>query len=184
MPFVFVVLYAIPAYNLRTSRQTRLLDIESKVPLYSLFAEMSSGVEHIRAFGWESSFVDESIEALDYSQKPFYYRAALQSWLELAMDLSIMVLAVTLVIVATVFKDTTSQAALGLSLLNLITFSNMLNFAVAAWTLLETALGAVARLRTFLSKTPNEEQQGEVSLPSHWPHTGTIVFSNVTAKYK
>jgi ABC-type transport system involved in cytochrome bd biosynthesis fused ATPase/permease subunit len=184
LPFLAVALYFIQKYYLRTSRQMRHLDIEAKTPLYSLFGDISSGLEHIRAYGWQSKLYDESLRALDYSQKPFYYMFTIQRWLELAMDCTTLVLAVTLVATTTFYKETTTQAALGLSMLNLVTFSTLLNMVIGAWITMETALGAIARLRSFISTTPVEECRSIVSLPQNWPNAGNVEFVNVTAKYK
>jgi ABC-type multidrug transport system fused ATPase/permease subunit len=108
----------------------------------------------------------------------------IQRWLELAMDCTTLVLAVTLVATTTFYKETTTQAALGLSMLNLVTFSTLLNMVIGAWITMETALGAIARLRSFISTTPVEECRSIVSLPQNWPNAGNVEFVNVTAKYK
>ena len=48
-PVVLLALYLVQWFYLRTSRQLRLLDIEAKAPLYSLFEESLSGLATIRA---------------------------------------------------------------------------------------------------------------------------------------
>lgn len=182
--FLILTIYLIQLFYLRTSRQLQHLNTEAKTPLYTLAVEISSGLEHIRAFGWQSDFIDEALRALDSSQKPYYYTFAIERWLELAIDCSSLWLAIVLISITTICKESTSQTAMGLSLLNLTTFGYMLNRAVMAWTTLETALGAVLRLRDFISRMPAEARGDEVQLPSRWPQSGNIVFSNVTAKYR
>ncbi len=184
VPFLIAFIYVIQAYYLRTSRQLRHLDAEAKTPLYTLFTEMATGLEHVRAFGWQSTFLSEIMQALDTSQKPYYYMFAIQRWLELAVDFSSLGLAVVLVSVTAICKDSTSEAAMGLTMLNLVTFGNMLNLAVVAWSTLETALGAVMRFRHFVNSTPAETCGDDVQLPPRWPQSGNIVFSNVSARYR
>ena len=166
----------------------RYLDIEAKAPLYTLFTETSTlnGLEHIRAFGWQRNFTSESMHALDHSQKPFYYLFAIQRWLELSMDLIGFFVALILICVSVSFREVTSQAGVGLSLLNLITFSSFVSQFVGSWINLEISLGALARLRTFLSSTPKEHlaEGGGAQLPPQWPHLGRVQFTNVTAKYQ
>jgi ABC-type multidrug transport system fused ATPase/permease subunit len=165
----------------------RYLDIEAKAPLYTLFTDMSSpnGLEHIRAFGWQEDFLQENLRVLDYSQGPYYYMYTIQRWLELAMDLIGLFIALILICMTTFFRQMTTQAGLGLSLLNLITYSNMLNLAVGCWTTLETSLGALARLRTFVNTTPQEAScEDNNHVPPQWPHSGHIEFVNVSAKYQ
>lgn len=199
MPFIICVFYTLQTFYLRTSRQMRHLDIEAKAPLYTLFTETSTpnGLEHIRAFGWQLEFTKESMRALDYSQIPYYYMYTIQRWLELSMDLIGLFVATILICITTFFRQTTSQAGLGLSLLNLVTYSNMVNILVAAWTNLETSLGAILRLRTFVNGTPQEDVREEkkqtagngtkydgVSPPLQWPESGSVRIANVNAKYQ
>ncbi|KAK3192622.1 hypothetical protein K4F52_001421 [Lecanicillium sp. MT-2017a] len=184
VPFLILLIYVIQTYYLRISRQLRHLDAEAKTPIYTLYTEMAAGLEHIRAFGWQSTFTSELMQALDNSQKPYYYTFAVQRWLELSIDMSSLALAVVLVSITTIYKDSTSEAAMGLTMLNLVTFGNMLNLAVVAWSTLETALGAVMRFRHFVDSTPSENVGDDIQLPTRWPRSGNIVFSNVTAKYQ
>lgn len=189
LPLVAAVFYILQKYYLRTSRQMRFLDIEAKSPLYTVFTDMASpnGLEHIRAFGWQDQFTTEGIQALEFSQKPFYYMYTIQRWLELSMDLIGLFIALILISVTTFYRQTTSQAGLGLSMLNLITFSNMLNLFMNAWTQLETSLGALARLRTFVTSTPQETTEQETkreSVPPKWPQSGRVVLNSVSAKYQ
>ena len=184
VPFLILSIYVIQLFYLRTSRQVRHLNSEAKTPLYTLFVEVSSGLEHIRAFGWQADFADEALKALEFSQKPYYYTLAIQRWLELAIDCSSLGLSLALISITTVCKESTSEAAMGLAMVNLITFSGMLNSAVLAWGKLETSLGSVLRLQDFISTTPAEATGDQVTLPPQWPQSGNIVFSNVTAKYR
>jgi ABC-type multidrug transport system fused ATPase/permease subunit len=188
LPFIIAVFYTLQLFYLRTSRQIRYLDIEAKSPLYTLFTDISSpnGLEHIRAFGWETYFLKESIYALDFSQSPYYYMYTVQRWLELAMDLVSLCLAFILVTMTVFFRQTTTEAGIGLSLLSLIGFGSTLNFFVSGWTRLETSLGALSRLRTFISSTPQEVGNCEdcSHVPQQWPQLGTVEFSNVSAKYQ
>ncbi len=160
------------------------LENEYKAPLYTLFSDMSRGIVHIRAHGWQSTLLDESIRALDFSQKPFHYVFTIQQWLELAMDLTTSIVAISLVAVATANKKSTTEARVGLSMLNLVTFSILLNQVIKGWITLQTSLGAISRLYTFVTETPREESREDASLPPYWPHTGDIEFENVTARYQ
>ncbi|KAK5996562.1 ABC multidrug transporter B [Cladobotryum mycophilum] len=186
IPFFAVVLYFLQKYYLRTSRQMRHLDLEAKSPLYTQFTEMSSGLQHIRAFGWQSSFTTQSLQLLDYSQKPYYYMFCIQRWLMLVLDMCVLLMAVVLVAFALNFRSTTSQSAIGLALVNIVTFSETLTALINGWIELETSLGAVARLRSFVEKTPVEEGPSDgqkLPLAQNWPHQGKIEFRSVSAKY-
>ena len=55
---------------------------------------------------------------------------------------------------------------------------------MAGWTVLETSLGAIARLRDFEAETKVEAKDGEEIEPAKdWPSNGLIEFQNLTASY-
>lgn len=81
IPFLFGILCMLQSFYLQTSRQLRILDLETKTPLFAIISETAAGVEHIRAYGWQSPLLSQTYEILDHSQKSFYYMYAVQRWL-------------------------------------------------------------------------------------------------------
>lgn len=185
IPIIFALLYLVQFFYLRTSRQMRHLDLEAKTPMIALLSETITGLEHIRCFGWEERVLDNSLRLLDNSQKPYYYLLSLQRWLGLVLDSCATAVGGIIVAIAVNWPKTTSQSSLGLSLLGIFAYSVALMALVERWTLLETSLGAVARLRSFIHDTPQEEDKPEAQeQPASWPQSGTIEFKNVCSKYK
>jgi ABC-type multidrug transport system fused ATPase/permease subunit len=184
IPFLLVALYLLQHFYLRTSRQMRHLDLEAKSPLYTQFSETATGAQHIRAFSWQSHILTQSFDLLDLSQKPYYYMFCIQRWLTLVLELCVMTVAVVLVAMALNLPDSTSEGAIGLALLNLISFGSGMANLINAWTRLETSLGAVSRLRSFLNETPMEsEPLAEAMLPEGWPEHGRIEIKDLKANY-
>ncbi|KAG5781755.1 hypothetical protein H9Q73_004573 [Fusarium xylarioides] len=182
LPISFLALYLIQRYYLRTSRQMRLLDLEAKTPLYTQFTEITAGLATIRSFGWTNEVLDESFRMLNTSQKPFYLMFCIQRWLELVLDLFVAGMAILLVTIALRIPGTTSEGAIGLAMVNLLGLNLTLTTVIDQWTTLETSLGAIARLKSFINNTPNENKPDETEVPDNWPG-GTIVFDRVTASY-
>ncbi|KAL7928726.1 putative ABC multidrug transporter [Trichoderma chlorosporum] len=184
IPFCMVALYYVQTFYLRTSRQIRHLDLEAKSPLYTHFSETLSGLVTIRAMGWKQNFIQENNERLNKSQTPFYLVYCVQQWLNIVLDFFVCNIATIFVAVAVLMRDSTSKSATGLAMLNIISFNNTLSFLISSWANLETSLGAVARLRTFLLQTPKEALEVERQDPPHdWPTRGDIEFTNVTSSY-
>ncbi|KAI8157757.1 ABC transporter atnG [Colletotrichum sp. SAR 10_70] len=77
-PLVVVAIYVVQRVYLRTSRQLRLLDLESQSAVYSSFLESLDGLATIRAFGWEKQVENANIRSLDKSQQPAYILFCLQ----------------------------------------------------------------------------------------------------------
>ncbi|KAM0815312.1 putative ABC multidrug transporter [Seiridium cardinale] len=186
IPVCAVALYLLAKFYLRTSRQIRHLDLEAKSPLYTLFTDTIDGLVTIRAFGWKSAFLENGINLLDSSQKPYYLMFCIQRWLNVMLDFFVAIVAVVLVAFAVNFQGTTTQGALGVALINIISFNTELTELVNNWTDLETSLGAIARLRSFLRETPSEDAKSGLAtpLPEEWPTTGAIQFEDVSAAYK
>ncbi|RDL30478.1 Uncharacterized protein BP5553_10356 [Venustampulla echinocandica] len=184
VPVAIGTFYLIQRYYLRTSRQLRFLDIESKAPLFSHFLESLSGLVTIRSYGWVEKYCVRNAKHINDSQKPFYLLFCIQRWLELVVGLSVAGLAVLLVGVAVSTKGQISAGFIGVALVNIVTFSENLQALITHWTVLETSIGAVSRVRSF-AKTPSENLPEETGTPpDSWPDKGGIEFKDVVASYK
>lgn len=188
IPFILIFVYLLQTFYLRTSRQLRLLDLEARSPLYTHFLETIQGLVTIRAFGWHASFREVNNKHLSASQKPFYLLYCVQRWLNFVLDIFVAVLAVVVIAMATQLRGKTggtNGAALGLSLVNILGFNVSLAELIDAWTIMETSLGSVSRVKAFVKTTPRElEPEEEVKMPVGWPNQGTIEFRNVTCSYQ
>ncbi|KAF3480026.1 ABC transporter [Arthroderma uncinatum] len=183
IPFCILVLVVVQFYYLRTSRQLRLLDIEAKAPLFSQFLETVSGVACVRAYGWSRNYTERHYKALNISQKPYYLLWCIQRWLTLVLDLLNAGLAIMLVAIATNIQNA-STAFLGVALFNIVTFSSTLQTLVTSWTQLETALGAINRVRSYAEDVKDENLPNEDgNVTEDWPESGAIMFQNVSASY-
>ncbi|OBT64152.1 hypothetical protein VE03_06254 [Pseudogymnoascus sp. 23342-1-I1] len=184
LPLCIIALGLIQVYYLQTSRQLRLLDIEAKAPLFSQFLETVNGVACIRAYGWSQEYTEQNYEALNRSQKPYYLLWCIQRWLTLVLDLLNAGVATLVVALATNLEGG-STGFLGVALFNIVIFSSTLQGLVTAWTQVETALGAINRIRSFILNVENENQEGEVgTVPDDWPQRGGIVFEDISASYE
>jgi ABC-type multidrug transport system fused ATPase/permease subunit len=171
-------------YYLRTSRQLRLLDIEAKAPLFALFLETINGVTSIRAYGWTQSYEERNVNALNISQKPYYLLWCIQRWLTLVLDLFNASIAILLVSIAVTTRNG-STGFLGVALYNVVTFGATLQALITQWTLVETALGAISRIRSYVADTKDENLSSEATcLPHGWPSRGEVVFKDVSASYE
>jgi ATP-binding cassette subfamily C (CFTR/MRP) protein 1 len=185
MPGVVVIIYFLQIYYLRTSRRLRILDIETKAYLGTQFLEMLSGLITVRAFQWEYQHLSRFLEMLKKAQRPFYLLYCVQRWLNMILDLIVGGMAILLVTIAIKTKGTVDPGMTGLALTNLVGFSQMLKQLITNWTLLETSMGALARIRSFTASIETENLPGEDQpAPENWPKFGGIEFRNVVASHK
>lgn len=186
IPALVVIAYYVQAFYVRTSRQLRHFDLEARKPLYTLLAEATKGLEHIRSFRWRPPMLQRMFRALDRSQKATYYMFATQRWLELVLDLITGAIAVIIMAAAMYAKNATSPATFGLSMVALVGFGQSMGGLTQKWNTLEAALGAVSRLRSFINTTPQETTiwGGSDFQSSNLPRYGNVALRSISAKYK
>ncbi|KAI0879864.1 P-loop containing nucleoside triphosphate hydrolase protein [Annulohypoxylon maeteangense] len=181
-PFLVITIYGIQKFYLRTSRQIRLLDLEAKSPLYSLFIDTINGIATFRAFGWAQDSIALNNKYLDASQRPAYLLAMIQRWLGFILQIVVAALASVVVTLATQLHS--NRAFTGASLITLMNFGNSLSFLVRMYTSLETSIGAISRLKNFGDKVQPESLEDEdLAPPVEWPIRGSIRIDGVSASY-
>ncbi|PYI23686.1 putative ATP-binding cassette transporter [Aspergillus violaceofuscus CBS 115571] len=183
VPVLIAAVFVVQHYYLKTSRQIRLLDLESRSPLYSHYMETMDGLSTIQAFGWQKRFCEKSSRLLDVSQRPYYLLYCIQRWLALVLDLIVAAEAVLLVSLAVNLRAATSIGLLGVSLNNILSFNQSLSSLIAGWTQLEISLGSIARIKDFERGTQPEDTPANDTIPASWPARGAIEFKAVTAQY-
>jgi ATP-binding cassette, subfamily C (CFTR/MRP), member 1 len=105
-----------------------------------------------------------------------------QQWLTLMLNLTVTVVAVVLVTLATQLR--TIPGFTGVGLLSLMSFGEMLSSIIRCWTQLETSIGAVSRLKRFDEIVKSENLLGETEMHSEtWPQMGNIEIDGVSASY-
>nr|CAE76208.1 related to multidrug resistance protein [Neurospora crassa] len=175
LPVCAAVVYTIQKVYLRTSRQLRLLELESRAAVNSSLLETVQGIETIRAFGWRTEAAIENIHVVDISQRPFYLLLCLQRWLNVVLDLLVAGVAVGTIFLAVSLKGTVTGGQIGVALSVIIAANATLLSLVQSWTNLEISLGAISRLKRVEEDTPQEPVSvpcpGHTS-PNHRPFTG------------
>ncbi|OIW33935.1 putative ATP-binding cassette transporter [Coniochaeta ligniaria NRRL 30616] len=186
LPVVFTALYVIQRFYLRTSKQLRQLDLESKAGLHTKVTESFAGLVTIRAHGWQDAFQKELQEKLDVSQAPVYLLWIAQTWLQMVLNLLVAALAIIVIgaAVGTRLNANASASALGVALLNIVSLGDTLKNLMTAWTSLETSMGAIARIESFTKTTPLERRVANpIGVSATWPRNGGVKFDRVSASY-
>lgn len=147
----------------------------------SHFIDTIKGIATIRAFGWVPENTHLNQVYLDTSQKPAYLLAIIQRWLGFILRLIVALLAIAVVTLATQLRSNT--AFTGASLVTLMSFAEGLMYVITMYTLLETSIGADARLKGFSEKVKPESSVDETLVPAPlWPR-GAINLNGVSATY-
>ncbi|KAJ5953836.1 hypothetical protein N7501_008115 [Penicillium viridicatum] len=184
VPVCAICVYFIQRIYLRTSRQLRFLELESRSSVFTNFLDTGSGIVTIRAFDWKDKFENENVKSLDLSQKPFYILLSLQCWLKMTMDCIIAIFAVILIAFTVLYRNTTTGADLGVALNLLIVANTTLLRLVQSWTSLETSLGSISRLKSIQDCVPSEDDVGGTLDPGlQWPSAGNLQVNGISVAY-
>jgi ATP-binding cassette, subfamily C (CFTR/MRP), member 1 len=106
----------------------------------------------------------------------------IQQWLGLTLQVVVAGIAILLTTLATQLR--TNSGLTGASMVTLMGFGEAVTVIIRFYTLLETSIGAVARLKTFSEKVLPEDLPGEdVIPPEEWPQNGAVEISGVSASY-
>ncbi|KAJ5496624.1 ABC transporter integral membrane type 1 [Penicillium fimorum] len=181
-PFIGALLYILQRFYLRTSRQLRLLDLEMKSPLYTHFLDTVKGITTLRAFGFLPDDIKKNAHLIDASQRPAYFLLMIQQWLNLVLDLVVMVIAVVMTTLAVRLHSDSAFA--GASMYSLMSFGENISGIVTFYTRLETSIGAIARLKMFNENVkPEDREEEDIFPPEQWPQNGIVELKGVSANY-
>lgn len=184
LPFLCLLLYGIQNFYLRTSKQLRQLDLESKAALHSKFLETCSGISTLRAFGWSDVAKVHHLQLLDTSQEPFYLLLCVQRWLQLVLNLLVGALTMIVLGAAIGLQGKVNPSALGVAFVNVTTLGDTLTNFIISWTTLETSLGAVSRIDSFCKETIAErEPENPQTVSPEWPSQGRITYNDASITY-
>ncbi|KAH8122202.1 multidrug resistance-associated protein [Trichoderma asperelloides] len=183
-PFVVALIWLIQKLYLPTSRQLRLLDLETKSPLYTQFTDTIAGVATLRAFGWTQESLDFNLGLLDNSQRPAYLLAMVQHCLTFILSALVTVLATLVVVLVTQVKEITGAGLAGASMVSLMSLGDYVSHLILMYTLLEISIGAVSRLKSFRETVlPESSPEEDAMLPPLWPLYGSLDIKAVSASY-
>lgn len=133
--------------------------------------------------GFITDDIDKNLRLIDTSQRAAYLLLMIQSWLTLVLDLVVMVMAALLTTLAVRLHADSGFA--GASLVTLMSFGEMLAGIVTFYTLLETSIGAIARLKTFSETVrPEDRDEEDIVPPEQWPESGLVELKGISASYK
>lgn len=139
----------------------------------------------IRAFNWVEQNIALNNRLLNKSQRSTYLFAMIQQWLSMVLNMTLAVIAVLFVTLATQVNFS-SPGLTGVGLVSIMSFGTMLASIVRQYTQLELATGALDRLKQF-SEGISGEDEVNVShevVPPDWPSQGNIEIPNASACYE
>lgn len=114
------------------------------------------------------------MQLLDQSQRPFYLLLCIQRWLNFVLDCLIGALATLVVVIAVEVPGSITAGSAGVALVTVLNCNQTLDNLITYWTMMETSLGAVGRVKSLEQNTPNEDDAEHETpmLSGQWPQYG------------
>ncbi|KAJ1722245.1 hypothetical protein LPJ53_003318 [Coemansia erecta] len=190
-PFVLIALvmsaaYAVLAiYYLNATRELKRLDAISMAPLLSLFSELITGVESIRAFGAQNQYTMEAMHRIDTHNRPYYLMWAANRWLCTRIEFSGCIVAFSTTLLILLTLDSIDAALAGFVLMYAISFSDNMLWFIRNYSECEISMNAVERVNQYLRIEQEAEAfaKPENRPPESWPASGVVEVKDLVVEY-
>ncbi|KAJ2182322.1 hypothetical protein GGF45_000941 [Coemansia sp. RSA 551] len=189
-PFVVIALAMIVAYTLmaiyylNATRELKRLDSISMSPLLSLFSELITGVESIRAFGAQNQYTMEAMNRVDVHNRPFYMLWAANRWLCARIEFSGCIVSFSTTVLIVTSLDNIDAGLAGFVLMYAISFSDYMLWFIRNYSECEISMNSVERVNQYLVLEQEASQPAtETFLPDTWPTRGSIEVKDLTIEY-
>lgn len=180
--------FVIAAHYRYASRDSQRLEAVTKTPVFTRISEVLSGLDTVRAYGYQEYLVGIGEVAINQNQACNLLKVQVGQWLSLRLEvLSVVITTVCAVIPLLPFNVQKSQAAfVGVTLTYSLELSRYVQAIAKAASDVEQKFTSVERILEF-SDLPQEAAAilpGDAALGKAWPQKGAIQFCGVTMRYR
>ncbi|KAF8211386.1 multidrug resistance-associated ABC transporter [Mycena galopus ATCC 62051] len=178
--------YKLSAVYLKSSRDLRRMEANTKSPIFTGFSELLEGIVTVRAFGVEKRFLKDMFDKVDLTTRLGHNFWQTNRWLLLNYDY----LGAIAVLITSLFAVSTSAPAglAGICITSALTFSRLSYYTCRFYANLQVDLNAVERVVNYL-EIPQEPPAIIESNrpPAFWPssssHRDLLVVEDLEVKY-
>lgn len=179
-----IVYIIIQVFYVRTSRQLRRIESNTRSPMYSHFSETVTGSTSIRAFGATEQFIEDFEYRNDTNCVSMLLSIAVTRWLALRLEF----IGNIVVVLSAILGFTSSNsdpATTGLSVSYALMVTAQLGWLVRGAAELENNLVAAERVIEY-TKFPIEAAPRieETKPDDSWPTKGVVEFQKYSTRYR
>ncbi|KAJ7439790.1 hypothetical protein FB451DRAFT_1445526 [Mycena latifolia] len=172
---------------LRTGRDLRRMESNTRSPIFSEFGELLAGIVTVRAFSAEKRFMDNLHGKIDETSKIGYAFWMSNRWLSFNFDaLGALTVFITALFAVTFLHNDAGLA--GVVITSALSFGNSVYTACRFWTSLELDLNAVERIIEYLDLPQDPPAIVDSQRPpAYWPSSSNneamIAVENLVVRY-
>ncbi|KAF9284960.1 hypothetical protein BGZ68_004271 [Mortierella alpina] len=189
IPFILSAFAALRYLYMKSSRQVKRIDSQSRSPVYSHLTETLDGLVSVRAFRRSGQFMDEHIKTQEDNGRAFFTYLAMARWLGYRLDVvTAMFLGIT-AIACVAARDTQQAAKAGLALSSVIGVCGQLQWAVRMSVEAAILMVSVERMMEYSRVKPEESDRrrfnpdGSSVVPNGWPMEAKVTFTDMSLTY-
>ncbi|KAI8320345.1 hypothetical protein GQ54DRAFT_298726 [Martensiomyces pterosporus] len=183
---LMLLVYArITWHFMQSQRETKRLESTSFAPLISLYSEMISGVESIRAFGMHQAYVDEMVKRFsEYVTSDYLFRGT-RRWLGSRMGIVSSLVSFSTTVFILINIEAFSSSLAGFILIYAVNFWMDSVSVIRRYSNLELSLNAVERVGQYLEIEQEAASKSSAANkpPQGWPRTGQVDVKGLVAGY-
>ncbi|CAE7221585.1 unnamed protein product [Rhizoctonia solani] len=177
--------YLIALSYVRTARDLKRMESNSRSPIFSSFAELLEGIVTVRAFSAEQRFFDKLHKQVDDTNTMWYHFWMLNRWLLLHFD----ALASLSVFITTIFaiSGLLGDGLAAVTITTAMSFTQSVYWCCRTATSLEMDLNSVERVVEYLDLPQEPSGKDCPKPPAHWPSNTSgealVAVENLVMKY-
>ena len=168
-------------------KQTKIADLNSKSPVYSLFSLTLSGLITIRAYEQVEKFKDKFGKLLDTNLSANLSFCCNNQFLGIAIDLTYTLISISTIVLLVVLRGDSDSSLIGLTLSFILILNGMLQYNLRTLIQTKILMASTARVISYCNlKTElplQNEGDGQLQ-QAGWPQRGVIEFKDVYMKYR
>ncbi|KAI1315964.1 hypothetical protein EDD11_010603 [Mortierella claussenii] len=189
IPFILSGFWGLRYLYIKSSRQVKRLDSQSRSPIYAHLSETLDGLSTIRAFGRKEGFMNEHIKTQEDNGRAFFMYLGMARWLGYRLDaVSALFLGIT-AIACVAARDTQQASRAGLAMSSIISLSGELQWAIRMSVEAAILMVSVERMMEYAHVQPEASKRrhlnpdGSSSVPNNWPSDAKITFTDMSLTY-
>ncbi|KAK3596927.1 hypothetical protein CHS0354_002489 [Potamilus streckersoni] len=176
--------FLVQRFYIKTARQLRRLQSNTRSLVISHFSETISGAVTIRAFGIQKEFNRESELRVDTNHKIQLAANSSTRWLAVRLEILGAVVVVAAGTFAVFGRETLNGAIVGLSISYAIQFTEYFNWYVRMTSELETNIVSVERILEYTKRPTGAPLVTDNRPPPSWPAEGKVEFISYSCRYR
>ncbi|CAM1314611.1 ABCC2 (predicted) [Pycnogonum litorale] len=168
-----------------SSTQLKRLESVTRSPIFTHFSESLTGTVSIRAYGFQSQFIEEFHKKVDINQRCFYFAVLANRWCSVRLEFIANCVVLFTALFAVYNRGKIDAGSVGLTVSYAMSMTTQLLWIILKMSELEMYMVSVERILEYCKLT--EEAPWSITKtrpPNDWPKDGVVEFHSYSVTYR